>query len=137
MRQASLRIFLSANLVIYLIFAIALFPEGFGWGILAVIWSAAFSAPTLPVLFAGFALLQRLKPRLAGCWLFLVLLIGTCAFIPQLLINLFDGGKFRVAGEFFLLSLGGAVGGTLLQSFYLHQFFKPFSHDCSSPIEIN
>jgi hypothetical protein len=124
MLQLSLRIYISANLTIYLFVASSFFPEGLGLGLVAVCFSALFSAPTVLLPFAGFTLLQRLKPSLVASWLLLLPMICICAVIPQLLLSLWESGKMHIDKELFILCIGSAFTGTLLQSFYLHRYFK-------------
>lgn len=128
MRQPTIRIYLTANLAICLLFTFMSFPEGLEIGLIASLYSAIFSAPTLLVLYGCFSLLERHRPKLANCWLLLLVAVTLCACIPVLLSCFFiDGGLF-VDKELLYLSFGSAFTGTLLQGFYINDYFKFLQH---------
>lgn len=135
MRQPSFRIYATANLVIYLFFAIALFPEGLGIGIMAVLYSAFFSSPTLLLLWGCFALLKQYRTSATGNWILLLLAVGLCAFVPMTLLGIVVDGKFSIDTDFLLISAGAAYGGTLLQVIYIHKYFKSIYHETVPAIE--
>ena len=118
-----MRIYLTANLLVYLAFAFLLFPEGLGLGFVALLFSALFSAPTIPLLMGCFYLIRRYRPGLTGSWALLLFTVGSSAFLPLIGFALFDESIARDS-TFFFLSFGSAFGATALQSLYTNRYFK-------------
>jgi uncharacterized membrane-anchored protein len=124
MRQPTVRIYLTANLAVCLLFTFMSFPEGLGIGIIASLYSAVFSAPTLLVLYGCFSLLERYDFGRASNWFLLLIAASLCAFIPVLIMSLFLDGNLSVDKDFLLLSFGSAFTGISLQAFYINKYFK-------------
>ena len=122
MFQASFRIYLTANLLVFLVFGLAFFPEGMAIGLYAALFSLIFSLPTLTVLCLCFFLLEKRRPGVSISWLILLLVVGFCAFIP---LWLFNSQSDNLLGDEFLVALCliSALGSTLLQSVFLHNYF--------------
>lgn len=136
MLRIAFRIYVTANLLIYFFFALFLFPEGVGFGFIALLYSAVFSIPSLLVLYGCFYLAQRLRPSISGCWILLFLTVGIGGFLPIVLFSVLENDPFGDT-TFLLLSLGSAVGGTLLQIVSINRYFKILQHETEQNIENN
>lgn len=128
MLQPTSRIYFTANLLVYLFFALFLFPEGLGFGFVALFFSVLFSAPTIPLLMGCFYLIRRCRPGLTGSWVLLLFTVGAAAFLPLIAFTILVGS---LAGDhiFFLFSFGSAFGSVLLQSFYIARYFKTLHYE--------
>lgn len=137
MLQPTLRIYLTANIIVYLLFAFAAFPEGLGFGFIAMLCAALFSAPTLFVLFGCFRLIRQLQPGLVGSWLLLSLAVCICAFVPMAMLSLESAVDMSLDKDFLAMCFGCGSTGTLLQCFYVNKYFKFIHHEAESGIENN
>lgn len=137
MRQPTVRIYLTANLITCLLFMLTSLPEGLGFGLIVSVLSILFSSPTLLVLYGCFSLLKHHRPSLTNCWLLLLVAVSICACIPILLGDLYLTGELLIDKEFLLLSFGCAFTGTLLQGFYINKYFKSLHHQTSFTNENN
>lgn len=128
MRPPTVRIYLTANLAIYLLFGIMSFPEGLGIGFIALLYSFPFSAPTLLLLYSFFLWLKQRKFLPAVNWLLLFATVSLCGLVPVLLFSLLLDGRLYIEKELLLISLGSAFAGTFLQGFYINKYFKFLQH---------
>lgn len=134
MIRPSLRLYLTANALVYLIVAFWMLPEGFLIGFFAVLFSAVYSLPSLLLLAAFFYTLQIRRPNLRLCWIFLCTVAAGCSFLPLFLLG-FEFGE--LTGEWPLLitaSVGGGFGSLAIQSQSIQRYFKklqtkPLQHE--------
>lgn len=128
MLRLSFRIYLAANLLLFFFFALFAFPDGVWFGLVALFFGAMFSAPAIVLLSGCFTLVRRWRTGLAASWLLLAMGIVACAFVPILLISLFEGSFFGDR-EFLLLAFACAFGGLLCQALPVHRYFKNLLHE--------
>ena len=127
MFQSSFRIYITANVLIYCLVAVWLFPEGLAFGLVAIIVSLLLSLPVLFVLLISFFLVHKYSPGLLARWLLLALVLCFSVLIPPFFIT--RGEEFIANRELFYISTGLGFGAVLLQSFYLHKYFKSLHHE--------
>jgi len=125
MLNPSFRIYLTANLIIWVLFTIALFPEGILFGMVAMAVSSVFSLPAFLLLLVCFSLIEKHRPKLILCWICLLLTVAFSVCIPSFILNI-DASWPNDSG-FIWMSVGAGFGALLLQSFYLHKYFKTFT----------
>lgn len=128
MQQPAFRIYLTANLAIFFVLSLFLFPEGIAMGVIAFSFSALSSVPSLLLLTACFHLIAHLKPGLGCSWLLLILSVIGGGSLPLLLLSIVDDSALK-EDPVFLLSFGSAFAGTALQAFYINRYFKTIHHD--------
>jgi len=121
------RIYLTANLIIYLFFACTFFPEGLAVGFLAVLYSIVFSLPALIVLWMCFNVIGRRKPNIFFSWILLLLSVAIGAFMAMLFSTVAVDNTF--SNVLSNLSFAAAFCGTLLQGFYIQRYFKSLHTD--------
>jgi len=128
MSQPTVRIYLTANSMIYLFFALAFFPEGLLVGIMAIIFSTLFSVVTLPLLWGYFSIVKRYRPNLTCSWITLFLMVAICASVTLLVTGIL-GIPIIDDGFFVGLSFGSAFLSALFQYRYINQYFQSIQHE--------
>lgn len=123
MLEPSIRLYGTANAVVYIAFALMLFPEGLALGIFAFIFSSLLSLPVLLALCVFFGLIKRFSPGVIASWILLVLFVGFCAVLPFLVFGLYNDSLF---GDqiFQLLGVGSAYLALLIQLPYIAKLFN-------------
>jgi hypothetical protein len=132
MLKIPFKIWVVANGIVFVIFAVALFPVGTGTGFLALLYSCIFSFPAIGLLYFLLRFLQLAKGPVPFSWVALLLGTGVSAFVPYYLFHLY----FKEAsGELnFILPLSFISGysAVLLFSPALHYLFQTFQYEAEN-----
>ena len=129
MISSALRIYLTANILVYASFAVMLFPEGLAFGIIAIFVSFLLSFPALLLLLFCFYLIHKYRPGITTSWIVLGVTAIICIVLPMIILQ----AEFRHTEDYIFsyLSAGAGLGGIVLQSVYLHKQFKSLHHENS------
>ena len=129
MFKLSFKIWILANLVIFFIFVISLFPNGFGPGWQAVLFSSLFSLPAIPVIYLFLRVLKRVHGHVIFSWLLLLLATGFMAYASYWLFDHWFGSDWRELNFILPLSLLSGYAAVLFFSPSLHYLFQKFQYE--------
>lgn len=128
MLTMSFKIWGIANLIVFAIFAIALFPDGWTIGLLAVFFSALFSLPAVIIIYLFLQVLHRIRGTVLFSWAIFLFATAVTAFAAYALFNLWSGGKWHELDFILPLSLISGYSAVLLFSSSLHYLFLTFQY---------
>ena len=124
MFKISLKIWMLANLVVFALFALSLFPNGFEIGLKALSLSALFSAPAIVIIYFLLRLVKVLRSTVLFSWFLLLVSTGITALLSYQLFF-----RWLVAGDDDLtlvlaLAFVSGYASVLACSSSLHYFFQ-------------
>ena len=129
MFKLSFKIWLLANLVVFLIFAISLFPNGFQAGLHAVMFSSLFSLPAILVVYLFLRFLKLVHGNIIFSWIVLLIATGLTAYASHILFDHWFGSEWR---ELLPLSLVSGYAAVLFVSPSLNYLFEKFQYESES-----
>jgi hypothetical protein len=128
MLNRSLRIYVTANILVYAGFALYLFPEGIIFGFLAIIISFLLSSPVILMLLLVFYILSRLRLQPVYAWIVFLIAIGLMAYTPVYFF-LMDDLVDEETQLFLAISFASAYLSVAFQCHVIHKLFKSFSRE--------
>ncbi len=128
MIKIAFKIWSIANLIVFALFAFALFPQGFKIGLEAVLFSSLFSLPAILIIYLFLQGLHLIQGRVLFSWV--ILLIGTAftAFACYSLFNFCSGSEWRELNFILPLGLVSGYSAVLILSPSLHDLFLKFQY---------
>lgn len=128
MIKISFKIWSVSNLIVFALFAFALFPQGFEIGLRAVLFSSLFSLPAILIIYLFLQVLHLIQGRMFFSWV--ILLFGTAltAFVSYSLFNLWSGSEWSELNFILPLSLISGYSAVMILSPSLHNLFLKFQH---------
>jgi hypothetical protein len=127
MLEPSIRLYGAANAMVYVFFALMLFPAGLALGIIAAIFSCVITLPVLIALCLFFGLLRRIRPGIYCSWVLLFVVVGLCAWLPFWVFGLHDDFLFRDS-IFQLVAVASAYLALLFQLPFFNQYLLSLHH---------
>ncbi|HUC81890.1 MAG TPA: hypothetical protein VMR70_13295 [Flavisolibacter sp.] len=128
MLRISFKIWLLANLLVFGLFALSLFPRGFLVGWEALQFSALFSLPALLVVYGMLRLLKALRSAVVFSWILFLLSTGFAAFLSsRLFLQWSIGGEDDLS---FTLGVALVTGyaAVIICSSSLHYLFQKIQY---------
>lgn len=128
MIRLCLKIWIVANLLVFLLFAISLFPGGFKTGTSAIFYSCLFSSPAIAFLYFLLRLLRYFRGHVLFSWILLLAGTALIAFVSYYLCNLSTALNEELN---FILPLSFVCGfsAVLFLSPSLHYLFQTFQYE--------
>ena len=129
MIKIAFKIWGAANLIVFLVFAIALFPSRIGVGITALLYSSLFSLPAIAFLYLLLRFLQHVQGPVLFSWL--VFFIGTAvsAFVAYYFFHLVFKEIISELNFILPLSFISGYSAVLIFSPALHYLFQTFQYE--------
>ena len=132
MFKLSFKIWILANLVIFSIFVVSLFPNGFQPAFQAIIFSSLFSLPAILVIYLFLGFLKLVHGNIIFSWLMLLLATGLTAFASYCLFDYWFGSEWNELNFILPLSLLSGYAAVLFFSPSLHYLFQKFQYENES-----
>ena len=129
MLKLSCKIWMLANLVVFLVFVISLFPQGFKPAAQALMYSSLFSLPAIFIIYLLLRLLKFLHSTTAFSWMVFLLATGLTAYCSFYLFNLLLGNEWKELNFLLPLSLLSGYAAVLFLSPALHYLFQKFQYE--------
>lgn len=129
MLKLSFKIWLSANTIIFLVFVLSLFPQGFLPGLQALMFSSLFSLPAILIIYLLLQLLKFLQGNTIFSWIVILLFTGLTAYTSYYLFNRFFGSEWEELNFLLPLSLLSGYASVLFLSPVLHYLFQKFQYE--------
>src|SRR5215203_4893662 len=129
MFKLSFKIWILANLTVFLIFALSLFPNGFQPGLQAIMFSSLFSLPAIIVIYLFLRFLKLVHGNIIFSWLALLMATGLTAYSSYWLFNHWFGSEWFELDFILPLSLLSGYAAVLLVSPSLHYLFQKFQYE--------
>jgi len=129
MLKISFKIWCIANVVVFSVFVISLFPGGFSIGFLALVFSCIFSLPAIACLYFLLWVLRYMHGNILFSWI--VLLSGTAvtAFVSYYLFSLWSTETSGELNFILPLSLVSGFSAVLFLSPSLHYLLQKFQYE--------
>ena len=129
MLKLSFKIWSLANLVVFLVFAISLFPNGFKEGFTALFYSSLFSFPATIILYLFLVLLETIRTRIFFNWIILLTATGLTAYAAFLLFQFWFAEDAEELNFILPLSMVSAYAAVLFVSPSLNYLFQKFQYE--------
>ena len=129
MFKLSFKIWFLANLVVFLLFTISLFPNGFQPGLQAITFSSLFSLPAILVIYLFLQFLKLIHGNIIFSWIVLLIATGCTAYASYCLFDHWFGSEWRELNFILPLSLLSGYAAVLFVSPSLHYLFQKFQYE--------
>lgn len=118
-----------ANLAVFLVFAISLFPTGFSYGLNAVLYSSLFSSPAIIIINLLLLLLEKLRGRILFNWIVFLLSTGLTAYVSFFLFRLWFKEDMTELNFILPLCMVSGYAAVVFVSPRLHYHFEKFQYE--------
>lgn len=129
MLKLSFKIWMLANLVVFLVFVISLFPNGFSYGLNALMYSSLFSSPAIIIINLLLLLLENLRGRILFNWIVFLLTTGLTAYASFFLFRLWFKEDLNELNFILPLCLVSGYAAVVFVSSHIHNLFEKFQYE--------
>ena len=129
MLKLSFKIWMLANLVVFLVFAISLFPNGFSYGFNALVYSSLFSSPAIIIINLLLLLLEHLKGKIVFNWIVFLFATGLSAYTSFFLFQLWFKENLSELNFILPLCMVSGYAAVVFVSPRIHYYFEKFQYE--------